>query len=201
MTDSPNEVRRAEALRDIIRAQRQVANALDALRSSDEDERGAAMIALEHAHVKLGGALADFYSAADEPGETTGEDAEEPSDELHLRRLHAAVEALEERAARESGAIKPGGGAADAGTTGRVERSQPTGAAAGASAEELANLIARVAHEVAEVRSVVAESSARSLDRRLASSRLSALEDRLSAVEQRLRIVEHHLIESGGPPG
>ena len=183
MADSPIEVRRAEALRDVVRAQRQVANALDALKSSDADERSAAMIALEHAHVKLGGALADFYSAA----EVTQPEADDSEpDELYLRRLHAAVEALEEHIELDA----PGPAPAQADQAGRVPE-------AGRTAEELASLITQCAREVEGVRSVLAESSAHGLERRLASARLGGVEDRLTAVELRLRLLEEHLVESG----
>ena len=187
MADSPIEVRRAEALRDVVRAQRQVANALDALKSSDADERSAAMIALEHAHVKLGGALADFYSAA----EVTQPEADDSEpDELYLRRLHAAVEALEEHIELDAPGPTPEPVGAQADEAGRVPE-------AGRTAEELASLITQCAREVEGVRSVLAESAAHGLERRLASARLGGVEDRLTAIELRLRLLEEHLVESG----
>ena len=64
MNDARDEVRRAEALSGIVRAQRQVAAALGALDSSDEKDRRSAMTALEHAHAGLDDALAEFYGVA-----------------------------------------------------------------------------------------------------------------------------------------
>jgi hypothetical protein len=214
----------AAALREIVRAQRQVANAFDTLRSAPVEEHGAAMIALEHAHVKLDAALADFYAATEDAAESVSE-GDAGADALRLRRLHAAVEALERRAAQAAAAAETeapgpsvaetapgaaasnadvaGGGSARAGAAGGAAAGAPsgraprwTGAVPSESVEELARLIEAFARELAQVRSAVSSLEGRNVAERIGDVRLDAVEDRMTATETRLRILERYVTRS-----
>jgi hypothetical protein len=206
--------RRTAALRDIVRAQRQVANAFHHVQSASAADLGRAMEALEDAHATLDAALADFYTAAEHPSADAADDA----DALRLRRLHAAVEALERRATTSPGGSErdrkaPATGTGPPRAQPRADE-EPRGPAArhpvrdtsadsdrgqsagGAAAEaELQRLIEGCARDIAEMRSELAESPRRVVSERLSDTRLGAVEDRLAATETRLRILERYVIE------
>lgn len=196
--DLPIEAMRASLMLDMLRAERQAALAMSALRTSPPDEREAALKALEHAHDRLATALAGYIdilqsddadddrAAHDRPGiapampaETAwpgGTVAEEPPGESGdvplgglINRCAADIAAL--RAALRSPSSAPAAG------TGQP---YPPG---GAPADPWS---------ASSVTPSVTPSATPSTggDRAVVRVRLEAAESRLHAVEQRLIYLE-----------